>query len=231
MTAGEAIKKALLLINAVDRFGEPSENEYSDGLVSLNQLLRRLGVDRLGIHTTAVVTHTLSVGGYDETIGPTGQIVTTRPHKVLSARVTIDGQEYCLTELTRTEYDKIADKNLAGTPEYYFYDPTATNGTLWLYPAPDAALVMSLTLQQPLTEYTSISTTIALPPEYISHIPWALAIDIAPEYGAEAPQSVQGRALETLRQLKRLHSIPTSTLNTDPFNPCGKQPFDILTGE
>lgn len=229
MTAGEAIKKALLLIGAVDRFAEPSENEYSDGLVSLNQLLRRLGIDRLGIHKAATVTHTLTPSTGSYTIGAAGTIATARPHKVLTAYVTLDGQDYELDELTRSEYLAICDKDQTGTPEWFFYDPTYASGTLYIYPYPDAALVLSLSLQQPLTEYTSITETMALPIEYISHIPWALAIDIAPEYGTEAPQSVMMRAQETLRALKRLHSTPTNTINTDPFH--SSKTFDILTGE
>lgn len=230
MTAGEAIKKALLLIGAVDRFGEPDSNEYSDGLVSLNQLLRRLGVDRLGIHKAANVTHTLTPSTGSYAIGAGAAINTPRPHKILTASVTLGGQDYELEELSSEEYLAIGDKDITGTPCKFFYDPTYANGTIYLYPYPDSALTLNLSVQQPLTEYTSITETLALPVEYVSHIPWALAIDIAPEYGAEAPQSVLGRAQETLRQLKRLHSTPAKTLCTDPFNPGGVSSFDITTG-
>lgn len=229
MTAGEAIKKALLLIGAVDRFGEPSENEYSDGLVSLNQLLRRLGIDRLGIHTTATVTHTMTQGWRFETIGPTGFIVTTRPNSIVHGLITIGDIDYEMTEISRGEYLDICDKDTQGIPEFYYYEPTATNGTIYFYPTPATTYTLKLTLHQPLTEYTSITTTMTLPNEYISHIPWALGIDIAPEYGREAPQSVAMRAEETFRQLKRVHSS-ARTLNTDPFSPGGNRSFDVIAG-
>lgn len=230
MTVAEAIKKALLLIGVADKFGEPSANEYSDGITTMNQLLKRLGVDSLGVHEAATVTHTMVVGDASYTIGSTGNIVATRPHKIATAKVTIGSTDYNITEISRDDYDRIPDKTTRGIPVWFFYDPTYANGTLYFYPAPDTAYTLSLQLHQPITEYTSTTQTINLPKEYTSHLPWGMAVDIAPEYGREAPRSVQAMAAETLRQLKRIHSTPANKVSSDPFMR-SHRPYDIIAGE
>lgn len=228
MTVGDVIKKAMLLIGAVDRFGEPTANEYSDGIISLNQMLRRLGVDRHNMHTAATVTKVLTASDGIYTIGATGDIVTTRPHKILTATVTVDSQEYTLEELSRAEYRAISDKTTASIPAHFMYEPTATNGTIYLYPYPDSTYTLNLTLQQPITEYTATSQTIGLPEEYLAHLPWGLAIDLSPEYGVQPSQTVVARADETLTSLKRLH-VQVARVFTDPLTANNRE-FDITIG-
>lgn len=225
MTVAKLIEKALKKIGVLSSGQTPDADQYSDGLDALNDLISFWSSQRLGVYTIANISHTLTVGDGVYTIGSTGDIAETRPFSILSAYLRRNGVDYKVTRRSREYFDSLFDKDVSGIPEDFYYEPTYPDGTITVYPYPDAADTLYLRVWQPMTEYTATTEEISLPKEYETALVFNLARDIASEYGVAIPNNVAARAAETVDVLKRLHSQPVPQVRTG----LGRKPYNIYT--
>jgi len=186
----------------------PTANEAADGLRALNLLLVSLASSPQGLYQTARESFTLTSGTASYTIGPSGAFNTTQPVRIVSAFVRNGDIDYPLSthKLTAEEYASIAQKSMGGMPEHYFFERGATTGTIILYPTPDSAYALHIYSHKPLAQYTSLSDTITLPPEYEPMLKFQLAVDLAAEFGIQIPPQVAVRADNLLAELKRMNT-------------------------
>lgn len=213
----EIIYPALRLIGAMASGETPSAADAQDALTALNSMLDQWSSERLNIWAlTKGVSHTLVAGTASYTIGTAGTIATGRPFAVASAFVRDSGDnDSPLDSMSRDEYNNLALKSISGQPDKFYYHPAYPNGTIYLYPAPDAADTLYMDLWQAFTQFSSLDSSVVLPPGYVSALKFNLAADLAPEYGRSVDQVVAARADEGKALIKRANAYPADPVGMD----------------
>lgn len=212
MTAQDIITSALRLIGVVAQGESPSSDDAMNGLLALNIMLDNWAARRLLTPGLAKESFTIGPPGKVYAIGPGADFDTVRPEAVLNAYVR-DGNllDYPLDVITEEEYDRIPDKaTLAGTPSKLFYDPVGAQsavGAICLYPLPDRAFTLVLESLKPFAEFAALTDSFTFPAAYARAMKYNLAIELAPEYGAEAPPEVAAVARESMQTIRNLNSV------------------------
>ena len=219
MTVADAIAKALRLCGVLDHHADPDSKQLANGLVSLNGLIGQLGAYKNAVYAPTDVSKLLTSGTASYTIGSGGDIDTTRPNRIITAYVRQSNIDYNIAVIDEGKYDSKSFKSSTGIPEELYHKKDYPLGTITLYPVPDAAdYTLYLKLWAPLSTYSTVGDSLALPPEYEDMICYNLAIRIQGEYpGTILQQSVVAVAGTSLRIIKDLNSQPVRQIATDPF--------------
>lgn len=211
-TVNDILKRAQRLIG-VSSIGESlSADEAADGLTALNSMLASWANEKLMLFKFETIGTTQTAQSF--TIGATGDVVTTRPLEIVSAYRRQGNIDVPVMVGNRIDYEDTVLKSQAGPVQMVYYKPTFPNGTVFVWPVP-VGETLFLTLQQPLTAFTTVTDVISLPPGYDEAITFNLAVLLAPEYETEAPPSVMRRAMASKKILKSVNNeIPQ--LEIDP---------------
>lgn len=223
-TAGDQINRALRLIGVLAEGETPSANTSADALVALNQMLDSWSTESLAVYSTMTQNFPWPSGQASRTIGPTGQLVGTRPILLDDATYyKYGGVSYPIEIVNQEQYNSIALKSVSSVfPQVLFVDTAYPDATIYLWPVPSAALDFYFVSAYPLTEATSLSTTLVFPPGYMRAFAYNLACELAPEFGVEPSPTVRRIALSSKRDLKRINapddlmSFPGAILNNSP---------------
>lgn len=206
-TASDLINRALRLIGALEPGESPSAQETADGLTALNAMVDSWQTEALVIYAMTNVQKTLTPSDASYTIGSGGDINTTRPVKINGAFITESSTDYPIGQISKSAYDAIAfkssDSNIA---EYFYYEPTYPLGTIYLYPTPNSANTLKLSLWVPIQSFAASSTAVSLPPGYERALTYNLAVEIAPEYGKSVSPEVAGIAVNSKAAIKRVNA-------------------------
>jgi hypothetical protein len=215
-TVQQLIRQSLIDIGVQDRTETLDPTDLADGIFVLNSLLNRWSSERYGIYEIILEDFTLTADDEEYTIGPTGDLVTVRPTKILTSWVTSNNIDFRVEIISREEYARRADKrNPKGVPYQLYYEPNYPDGTIKIFLVPATNYTLHLESWKPLAQFTSGSDEVAMPPEYQDAIRWNLAVDLAPGYSVEPSQIVVARADEGLRIMKKLHAQPVPSAQTD----------------
>ena len=68
-------------------------------------------------------------------------------------------------------------------PTGIYYDPSYPDGRVYVVPVPDTALTITLVHDEAFTALASVSTSLSFPPGYERALRYALAVELAPEFG------------------------------------------------
>jgi hypothetical protein len=203
-TANDLITRAFRRGRIIGREEVPGDDEASDALAELNDLLDEWWNDKLAVFRINVEQFALVANQQSYTMGAAGNFNTTRPLKLVpGCKFTIgNGVDRQLTVLTeRAQWDAIPYKGTVAPPEFIFYDPAFPVANVLFYPTPDQAYPVYLNSWQRLQNLAALNTQIALPPGYNRLIINGLAVALCPEYGLEAPDSVKKAFARTYRLL------------------------------
>lgn len=210
-TAQNLIDRSLRLIGAIASGEDPTADETADALEALNGLIDSWRNERLIVWSIASVTKTLTAGDGTYTIGSGADINTTRPVRIDGAYVTNSGIDYPIEVITEAAYRSIADKTTQSDyPQFVYYDPAVASGTIYLWPVPSAANVLTLAVWAPISTLATAGTTVTLPPGYERALAANLAVEIAPEFQKTASQEVAKMARESLAAIKKSNIRPFS---------------------
>ena len=77
--------------------------------------------------------------------------------------------------------------------------------TLSMWPVPTSQQGIELWLWEPLNTYGDLDAELNLPPGYERYLRYALAIELAAEFGKEVPPAVQAVAKEAEQNIKRMN--------------------------
>lgn len=218
MNAGQIIDKAY------HRLGKASEGEnvsarmYTDGLSSLNLLLKsKLGTsDRLSLRTEGSVTLVASQEGYT--------LTSPFPLRALSIRLrSSDGRDIPLSELSRQEYFDLPNKTSSPSiPVSWYFDPQRASGVLYVWPAPDttAATEYSLitTYLRRIDDMLASNDDLDMPQEWLDPVIWLLADDLETEYPVNDPRlavKIERKAAEA-KQILDYWDTESSSLYMQP---------------
>lgn len=187
----------------------PTSDELTDGLEVLNDLVDSWKNEHLLTYARREETLTLSSADASYTIGPSGDLTTTRPTEIEAAWIVEDDQSYPVRVIADGEYAAIADKTQAGDwPEVLNYKATMANGTIAVWPVPNATRTLMLLTRVPLVEFSTLGETVSLPPGFRRALSANLAIDLAPEFETEPSPSVVKMAGESKALIKRQNAQP-----------------------
>lgn len=236
MTVRDLLKKSMLLIGAISTGENLSADEAADGLSSLNDLLDSWSTDGLLIYKTDREEFSLVAGQASYTIGPSGNFNTTNPITIEEARLLVTDStpnfELPLKIYNTQEYADIKQKTQQSTyPEAIYFQKSAPLSTIYFYFVPSAANKLALYSKKALTNFTSVNDTISLPPGYTRALRYALAMELAVEYGKQPSEIVMMTAQETKADLMRVNLNPTYMKSDALGLTSAGKPFNYLTGE
>lgn len=225
----DIIKGALRLIGVLAEGETPEAEDASISLSALNGMLDSWNIEPLLIYQLQVEAFALSPGVGSYSIGAGQVFDTARPVSIENAFIR-DGSGTD-TPLVRFEFDRwddVPNKSAVGQPEALTYEPGFPYGQIKLWPAPSSADTLHIRTMKPLNSALTLATTLVLPPGYERAIRFNLAVELAPEFGREAPATVQSVAIDSLRKIKAANSrVPQMKVDSSLIG--GR--FNILSGE
>jgi hypothetical protein len=198
--AQDYIDEAIRKLGVIDKAATPEATDRAWGLIYLEQLLARWSFNE---QLNPYVQETISVGLASHTWGVSGSIATACPLKIDSARYKKNGYEYNLPVKTREDWEEITDKSQEGEPYLLYFDPTTPLGTLYVYPVFTGTIVCAV--QKPFPVPTTQTFTMSLRPALQPAVVYHLAIEMAPIYEMEPPQTIVQMARLTLDDAMSMH--------------------------
>lgn len=219
MLASRLIERSLRLIG-VQQAAEPMDaQDAQDALDVLNDLLEDWRLHRLLVYSRERLLFPLTAGVGQYTLGPGGTLNASlaptlpRPIAVEDARwVTQSGPQQLDTPLrllTEGEYTAITLKGLPSSWALWaYYNPTYPLGTFVLWPVPSVSASVRLTLWTALAAIPTIETDVDLPPGYRRALQYALAMELAPEFGTAITPELAAMAMESKDSLMRVNARP-----------------------
>lgn len=202
-TAGDTVKGALRLIQALTRGESMSADDGADGLLALNDLVHSWYANDVLVPYLTRESLTLTQGKSEYTIGTGGDLNTTRPMSIASIVVRESGTDYYLDEIGQQWWAQIAIKDTESRPQRFYYEEGYPTGTLRFDYEPDQAYTMYVSSYKPFSDFTDLASTVDLPPMYEKALRFNLAMDLAPEYGREVSQTVAMQARDSLDAIKQ----------------------------
>ena len=144
------------------------------------------------------------------TIGPGGTVNATRPLTIKTgpgAAYLMDSNQvrYAVSVVEQDQWNQIGLLNVTSQlPDTLFYDPQFPLGILNVFPLPLSAYTMYFDARLQLTDITTITQAVNLPPGYKAAIIPNLGIRLWPYYKqGDPPAFILGLAADTLATVKR----------------------------
>lgn len=207
-TVRDLLKSSLRKIGALATGETPSSEEINDALKAFNALVDSWSNENLLIPYKVRETLTLTANDATYTFGGSGaDITTSRPMRIEQAAIALNDQEFPMLVATKEQWANVSLKTTTSNiPVILYPEMTDTSVTLNIWPVPSAANTLVLYSWKPLTTYTNLSTTLTLPPGYERALIYNTAIELCPEYGLEASNTVVATAMEAKANIKRMNT-------------------------
>jgi len=189
--------EASMRLIGVKAYGENLEAEaLEDASESLNMLIKAWQTLGLQLWTRKSISINLVASKNSYSLGPSGDIVMDRPLNILKVmRKDSSGNEVEVFKLSQDEYKEQTPKTTESVPVNYYYDPQLTNGVLHIWPQPDTTTAAEYTLeilyQKPFDDVDNATDDFEFPQEWYRALKYALAIELAPEYGLSIDERKQ----------------------------------------
>ena len=217
-TPSSMILRSLRLIGEKAIGDTLSSAEQTAYLADLNTMLDSWSTERLMCYQITEDTKALTAALGTYTIGSGGDINTTRPTRIVQAFVRdAYNSDYPVQIIPYDNYNLIIQKDVSGTyPRYLYCDYAYESGlaTLYLYPLPAAGLTLYLESWKQLTQFSTISDTVALPNGYQRAIEYNFAVEVSGGYRDLPPQVIQ-IARKSKANIKSIN-LPDSLMFLDP---------------
>lgn len=188
-TRDDIIKGALRILGVISQGQTPDTAQVTDSAEALNMLIKAWASEGLPIWIIKKQSITLSSGVNSYSIGLGETVNVAKPIKIYQALLhgTSDSVDIPLVSLTQEEYQRLSQKSSSGQPVQYYYENLRSTGNLYVYPTPDttaaSAKTVQIIYQSPYADFDSASDEPDIPQEGIRALKWALASELAFEYG------------------------------------------------
>jgi hypothetical protein len=179
--------------------------ESADAFIAVNAMLGSWNNERLMCYAVRDESLTLT-GATTYTIGPSGNLNTTRPVEIIDAYVLSGTARVPVRVLTAAQWDALPDPSATGDfPAVIYYQPSMPTGTLYSTPLGSSGPLHLIT-RTPLTAFAALTDTVSLPPGWEDAIAYNLAIRLAPEFQIPVRPDVLGIARDTKAAIKTVNS-------------------------
>lgn len=216
VTALDIIRGAMRLIGAIATGETPDAAETRDGLQALNGLLETWSIERLAVYTRQEQSFSTVAGQQDYRLGPAGDWDGARPVSITGAVAHLDGLDRDLELLSLTRWDEIERKDHQADPCALTYLPDYPQGLVRLWPVPQRVVQITLASDMQLSAISGAAQVLVLPPGYERALRFNLALELAPEFGAEPPAAVVATAASSRRAIKRANQPDVPELQVEP---------------
>lgn len=210
MTALDLLKAAYKCARVLSIGGTLTADEVTDGLESMNLILRSWAPHGLKLWQMRDKAITMVADTASLTLGPSGGIVMDRPVDITSAYLRdSNGVDTQLTKMSRDDYRSLSTKASSGMPYGFYYDAQRINGVIYLHNVPRAAEVAEYTLhinyRKPIDDVDASTDDVEIPPEWYRALKWNLAVEIAIENDSppRTMQRIERMAEQTLQEAKQ----------------------------
>lgn len=141
-------------------------------------------------------------------IGQAAYNLSTASGNVLPLRVldcfwrSSTGNDVQLTPLSRFDYDTLGQKQSAGAPNQYWYDPQLTGGLLTVYNVPqESTSTLQVVIQRQIQDVNLATDNVDFPQEAYLMLKWLLAKEIMLEYSTpkDVREEIRLNAVEAHR--------------------------------
>lgn len=177
----DAVLRRLLVVASGDT---PSAQLRSDGLELINDMITSWSAEHTLVYEDTLESLTIPVSTQSFTIGATGDQVTARPLRIVTATLKDGDIEYPLNVHNAKGYQDVIDKTIVDRPETLYYRNTYPDGTMYFNVTTDKAYTLILTSMKELAQFTDGTTDNPLPPYYEKALKDNLTVEWAPELGA-----------------------------------------------
>jgi hypothetical protein len=210
MATVEALVADALREIAVLAAGETmSASEGTNGLASLNRMVNAWKAEKVFIYQNAATTWAIVSGTGTYTVGTGGTVNVLRPMHIVAINirdaVTTPAYEMGLRLMTDQDWAEVRIKaQTAYRPQAAYYNLSYPLATLFLWPIPTSATLTGV-LYAPLAtdEFAALTSTVSLPPGYERMIVKNLAMELAPQYGANVSSQLTQQAQDSLAVVLR----------------------------
>lgn len=229
-TAQTLIDRALRLIGALASGDSPTAQESADGLISLNNLLESWQAEKLLAYALTDTAFTMTAADASYTVGPAGNFaLTPRPSKIEDVYIRSSNIDYPVELIDFDRWNAIPSKTVTSEiASKAYYEPSLPTGTLQLWPVPSAANSLHIVTWTPCSDLAALSTTVAFPQGWERALAFNLAVEIAPEYGANPSDAVMRGSVESKAIIMRANHRPIIAV-TDITTVTGRR-SDIYSG-
>lgn len=212
ISAIDLITRSMRLAGILESEETPTAGEANDALGTLNDLLETWGTESLTVFATLEQQFTLIPNQGAYTIGTAGNFNGTRPIRILSAYTRyplIGGIDYPMEIISDERYAEIVLKSQTSQiPLLLNYDGGFPLATLTLWPVPSLATQIFLLSEQPFAALANTAATISYPPGYSRALRYALAVELAGEYGVQLRPDVVDISQSSKAAIKRVNKVP-----------------------
>lgn len=203
-TVKSLVESALKSIGVLAAGEQAQPSDLQDAITKLTQMLASWEHETLLI--PALATELFEVDSKQEyTVGPGGELDTTRPVQVFSLRaVDANGTERIIKLTSRNIIDGLPIKDTVETyPRWFHYEPEYPLGRIMLSSvlAPDTKLM--LVAAKPFSPLPDLTEQTEFPPGYDRAIRLGLAFELAPEYGIQVSEVMAAQYRQAISNLKR----------------------------
>lgn len=203
VSAQSLCEGALRKIRAIDPDETPNATELDNCFTEFLRMAKTWASKGLLIWASEEVTHTLTQGTKEYSIGSGGTIDTSRPIKLNpGCYVASSGRDYPLTIIGQGRYKRISEKGSgqSSVPSLIWYNPTYPLGAIFVWP-PGGGVLYLQTIK-PLAEPAAVTNDVVFPDEYQDAIVWNLACRISPEFIGQPTPYQLAMAAYTLEGLR-----------------------------
>lgn len=173
------IKEAYLQAGLVQEGDDPNSEQLARAVYMFNDLVAFFGTQGLKLFTLVDTAVTLTAGKGSYTIGPSGDVVQTKPLSVFEAYyLDSSNNKRPLVGLSWDEFTRLSQTTQQGAINSYFVDKQVSQlkVTFWLIPDATAATgTAHLILRNPITTISAVTDTFTLPIEWNLALIWGMA--------------------------------------------------------
>ena len=196
-TGADLVRASLMEIGVQDPLEATDSALQTLGLEKVNRIINDWNADHGATYVEEFASHTLTPSLNPHTIGSSGTfVVTQRPVSIEWANIVVSGIRYPVSIEDAQWYANLGDRTVeTSIPTSLYYAPGWPNGSLYLYPVPDAANSLELWTRAVLASLTAAGT-ISLPPAYENALMLTLAESLTNPLTVPMPQALPAQARE-----------------------------------
>lgn len=200
-TATVLVKGSMRSLSLLKKGVTPDADELADGHELLNQMLSLWSTDGLFVPYRTNETLAFPSSAISYTIGSGADLNTARPLSIENAVILSGSTPYPLSPQS-LQMIRAFNPSIGGIPQYYYYEPTYTTGTLTFDVKPSTGLTIKLDSLKELTQFAAVTTNIDMPPGYDFALRFNLAVFMAAEYGKQIPAGVAKAAEDGMNMIR-----------------------------
>lgn len=209
-TVADLITRSMKLANILGEGQTPSAEQASGALDTLNEMISAWNLDSLILYSTDNDSASLVAGQSVYTIGTGGDFNINRPAQINSMYQVYQDVTYPIYPVTQDEYNLITLKTLTNPlVKHFLYVNSYPLGKLTFWPVPTLSNTISISVDRVLSSFSTLATTISMPPGYAKALRANLAVELCPEYGREPSPALAKAAASSKADIKRGNWTPT----------------------